>query len=243
MIAGKVAVNALVDVASEVKLYNLDGSPAGQLTTPGRGTVNGPYGRYERPEIFYSFTSPLYPTTVFQFDAANGKSTAFEPPKSTFDASLYEMERVFATSKDGTRVPVFITHKKGITKDGSNPTMLYGYGGFDISETPRFRPEIPAFLERGGVWATANMRGGGEYGESWHEAGMFEKKQNVYDDFIAAAEYLVRERYASAQTLGIMGGSNGGLLVGAVMEQRPDLFAIALPSVGVMDMHRYNKFC
>src|SRR6185295_14677711 len=148
---------------------------------------------------------------------------AFEPPRSTFDTSLYETERVFATSKDGTKVPVFITHKKGLVKDGSNPTMLYGYGGFDISEVPRFRPDVPAFLEKGGVYATANMRGGGEYGEAWHEAGMFEKKQHVFDDFIAAAEYLVRERYATPQTLGIMGGSNGGLLAGAVERQRPIL--------------------
>jgi prolyl oligopeptidase len=137
---------------------------------------------------------------------------------------------------------LFITHKTDLKKDGSSPTMLYGYGGFDISEVPRFRPEVPAVLERGGVYATANMRGGGEYGEAWHEAGMFERKQNVFDDFIAAAEYLVREKFASPQTLGIMGGSNGGLLVGAVMEQRPDLFAVALPAVGVMDMLRYHKF-
>jgi prolyl oligopeptidase len=137
---------------------------------------------------------------------------------------------------------MFITHRKDLKKDGSNPTMLYGYGGFDISEVPRFRPEVPAILERGGVWVTANMRGGGEYGEAWHEAGMFEKKQNVFDDFIAAAEYLVKERYASPQTLGIMGGSNGGLLVGAVEQQRPDLFAVVLPAVGVMDMLRYHRF-
>ena len=137
---------------------------------------------------------------------------------------------------------MFITHKKNLTKDGQNPTMLYGYGGFDISEVPRFRPDVPAFLERGGVYATANMRGGGEYGEVWHEAGMFERKQHVFDDFIAAAEFLVKERYASPATLGMMGGSNGGLLVGAVMEQRPDLFAVAMPAVGVMDMLRYHKF-
>jgi prolyl oligopeptidase len=242
MVASKVFVNTLVDVASEVRFFNLDGSPAGRVALPSLGTVSGPVGRFDRPEVFYSFTSPLYPTTVFQFDVAAGKSTAFEPPNSTFDASPYQTERVFATSKDGTKIPVFITHKKNITKDGNNPTMLYGYGGFDISEVPRFRPDVPAFLEKGGVYATANMRGGGEYGEVWHEAGMFEKKQHVFDDFIAAAEYLVKERYASPETLGIMGGSNGGLLVGAVMEQRPDLFAVALPAVGVMDMLRYHKF-
>ena len=242
LIAGKLAVNALVDVASEVRFYNLDGSPAAQIATPGLGTIAGVAGRFDRPEIFYTFTSPLYPATVFRFDLATGKSTPFEAPKLTFDPTQYTTERVFATSKDGTRVPLFITHRKDIKKDGGNPTMLYGYGGFDISEVPRFRPEIPAILERGGVWATANMRGGGEYGQNWHEAGMFEKKQNVFDDFIAAAEYLVKEKYASPQTLGIMGGSNGGLLVGAVAQQRPDLFAVALPAVGVMDMLRYHRF-
>jgi prolyl oligopeptidase len=242
LVAGKLVVNSLVDVASDVRFYNLDGSPAGQLTTPGLGTVGGPVGRYDRSEIFYSFTSPLYPVTVFQYDLATGRSTAFEAPTLTFDPTLYTTERVFANSKDGTRVPLFVTHRKDLKKDGANPTMLYGYGGFDISEVPRFRPEIPAILERGGVWATANMRGGGEYGEAWHEAGMLEKKQHVFDDFIAAAEYLVKQKYASPQTLGIMGGSNGGLLVGAVEQQRPDLFAVALPAVGVMDMLRYHRF-
>jgi prolyl oligopeptidase len=150
--------------------------------------------------------------------------------------------RVFVKSKDGTRVPLFITNRRDLKKDGSNPTMLYGYGGFDISETPRFRPDVIAFLERGGVYATANMRGGGEYGEAWHEAGMRERKQNVFDDFIAAAEYLIAEHIASPRTLGIMGGSNGGLLVGVALQQRPDLFAVALPAVGVMDMLRYHRF-
>jgi len=242
LIAGKVAVNALEDVASVVRFCSLDGTALPPLQTPGLGTVGGPSGRFDRPEVFYTFTSPLYASTVFALDMATGKSTAFEPPKINFDPSPYETERVFFTSKDGTRVPMFITHKKGLKKDGSNPTMLYGYGGFDIATNPTFRPDIPAWLERGGVWATANMRGGSEYGEAWHEAGMKEKKQNVFDDFIGAAEYLVREGYASPATLGIMGGSNGGLLVGAVMEQRPDLFAVALPAVGVMDMLRYHKF-
>jgi prolyl oligopeptidase len=206
------------------------------------GTITGPVGRHDRQDVFYAFTSPLYPNTVFRFDPSTGKSAPFEAPRLTFDPSLYSTERLFASSKDGTRVPVFVTAKKNLKKDGSNPTMLYGYGGFDISEVPRFRPDVIAFLERGGVFASANMRGGGEYGESWHEAGMFERKQNVFDDFIGAAEFLVKERYASPATLGIMGGSNGGLLVGAVMEQRPDLFAVALPAVGVMDMLRYHKF-
>jgi prolyl oligopeptidase len=192
--------------------------------------------------LFYGFTSPLYPTTVFHYDPATGRSTPFGAPQLGFDPSRYETRQVFATSKDGTRVPMFITLRKDLPLDGSNPAMLYGYGGFDISTTPGFRPDVLAWLEQGGIWATANMRGGGEYGEAWHQAGMFEKKQNVFDDFIAAAEFLVKEKYASPAKLGIMGGSNGGLLVGAVEEQRPDLFAVALPAVGVMDMLRYHKF-
>jgi prolyl oligopeptidase len=242
LVAGKLAVNAMVDVASEVRFFNLDGTAAALVTPPGLGAINGPFGRYDRPDVFYTFTSPLYPATVFRFDIATGQSTPFEPPTRTFDPGAYTTERVFFTSKDGTRVPMFITHRKDLKKDGGNPTMLYGYGGFDIPTLPTYRSDVPAWLERGGVWATANMRGGSEYGEAWHEAGMFERKQHVFDDFIAAAEYLVREKYTSPLTLGIMGGSNGGLLVGAVMEQRPDLFAVALPAVGVMDMLRYHRF-
>jgi prolyl oligopeptidase len=242
LVAGRLAVNALEDVATVDRFFALDGTGATTLNLPGLGTASVPFGRFDRPEVFYSFTSPLYPTTVFRYDVASGKSTPFEPPKTPFDPTPYRTERVFFTSKDGTRVPMFITCKKDLKKDGTNPTMLYGYGGFDIATLPGYRPDIPAWLERGGVWATANMRGGSEYGEAWHEAGMKEKKQNVFDDFIGAAEYLVREGYASPSTLGVMGGSNGGLLVGAVMEQRPDLFAVALPAVGVMDMLRYDKF-
>jgi len=242
LVAGRLAVASLEDVASTLKLFQLDGTPASVVKTPGLGAIVGLSGRVDRSEIFYTFTSPLYPSTVFQLDAGSGASTPFEPPKLTFDPAQYETERVFFPSKDGTRVPMFITHKRALKKDGSNPTMLYGYGGFDIATQPTFRPDVIAWLERGGVWATANMRGGSEYGEAWHEAGMYEKKQNVFDDFIAAAEYLVREGYASPRMLGMMGGSNGGLLVGAVMEQRPDLFAVALPAVGVMDMLRYHKF-
>ncbi len=242
LVAGLLAVNRLVDVASEVRFYRLDGTEVATLQTPGLGTVTGPGGRFDRPEIFYSFTSPLYPSTVFSYDPATGESTPFEAPKTGFDPSGYETERVFATSKDGTKVPIFLTHKKGLVKDGSHPTMLYGYGGFNIATQPTYRSDLPAWLERGGVWATASMRGGSEYGEAWHQAAMFEKKQNVFDDFIAAAEYLVAQGYASPATLGIMGGSNGGLLVGAVEEQRPDLFAVALPAAGVMDMLRYHRF-
>jgi len=242
LIGGRLVVSRLEDVASVVRFYQLDGTAAGTIALPGLGSVTGLSGRFDRPELFYAFTSPLFPQTVFSFDAASGKSAQFEARKLTFDPAPYTTERVFFNSKDGTRVPMFITHRKDLKKDGTNPTMLYGYGGFDIATLPTYRSDIPAWLERGGVWATANMRGGSEYGEAWHEAGMHEKKQNVFDDFIAAAEYLVREKYASPQTLGIMGGSNGGLLVGAVEEQRPDLFAVALAAVGVMDMLRYHKF-
>jgi prolyl oligopeptidase len=239
---GGIAVAYLEDVKAVVQLFGLDGSSNGTLRLPGIGTLAGMSSREDTPDFFYAFTSPLYPTTVFRFDPATGASTPFGAARLGFDPSRYETRQVFATSKDGTRVPMFITLRKGLALDGSNPAMLYGYGGFDISTTPSFRPDVLAWLEQGGIWATANMRGGGEYGEAWHQAGMFEKKQNVFDDFIAAAEYLAKEKYSSPARLGIMGGSNGGLLVGAVEEQRPDLFAVALPAVGVMDMLRYHKF-
>jgi prolyl oligopeptidase len=242
LVAGRLALTTLEDVASAVRFYALSGRPQEAVQTPGLGTVGAIVGRFDRPEIFYNFTSPLVPSTVYRYDAAAKRSVAFEPPTLMFDPSRYETARAFYASKDGTRVPMFITRRKGMPLDGNNPTMLYAYGGFDISTTPTFRPDVPAWLELGGVWVTANLRGGGEYGEAWHEAGMKEKKQNVFDDFIAAAEYLVRQKYTSPSKLAIMGGSNGGLLVGAVMEQRPELFAAALPAVGVMDMLRYHKF-
>jgi prolyl oligopeptidase len=240
--AGRLMVSAMVDAASEVRVYQLDGRAVATVQTPGLGAVTSVVGRFDRPEVFYTFMSPLYPPTAFRVDVDSGRSTPFEPPRLTFDPKLYETERVFFASKDGTRVPMFITHRKDLKKDGTSPTLLYGYGGFDVALLPSFGAHLPAWLERGGIWATANLRGGNEYGQAWHEAGMHDKKQNVFDDFIAASEYLVRERYASPQTLGIMGESNGGLLVGAVMEQRPELFAVALPGVGVMDMLRYHRF-
>jgi prolyl oligopeptidase len=242
LVGGAVAVTRLVDVTSDVRFHALDGTEAGGITTPALGSIAGPFGRYDRPEIFYTFTSPLYPSTVFSFDLDTGVSRPFEPPMLTFDPTRYGTERVFVVSKDGTRVPVFISHQKDLQKDGANPAMLYGFGGFGLSEAPQFRPDVIAFLERGGVYATASIRGGGEYGQRWHEAGTFERKQNVFDDFIAAAEYLVDAGYASPSTLGIMGGSNGGLLVAAVMEQRPELFAVALLGVAVLDMLRFHRF-
>jgi prolyl oligopeptidase len=243
LLKDRIAVNYLEDVKASVRLFALDGKPAGTLDLPGVGSLTGMNARADSPELFYRFTSPLYPSTAFRYDPSTGKSTAISPPKlKAFEPAAYETRQVFATSKDGTKVPVFVTMKKGMVLDGSHPTILYGYGGFDVSTTPTFSPDVLAWIEQGGIYATASMRGGAEYGEEWHRAGMFGKKQNVFDDFIAAAEYLIAQKYTSPSRLGIEGASNGGLLVGAVMEQRPELFAVALPAVGVMDMLRYDKF-
>lgn len=242
LVAGQISVHSLKDVSSELKLYSLDGKPVRDVQMPGLGSASGLIGRFDRPEIFYSFTSMLQPATVYVYDDKSGSSRTFNPPKLTFDPARFVSERVFYQSKDGTRIPMFLTHRKDLVKNGQNPTMLYAYGGFAISSRPAFRPDVIAWVEQGGVYALADIRGGGEYGETWHQAGQFEKKQNVFDDFIAAAEYLIREKYTSPARLAINGGSNGGLLVGAVMTQRPQLFAAAVPQVGVMDMLRYDKF-
>ncbi len=242
LIGGRIVAQYLVDVQSRVALFGLDGSPQGDLPLPGTGTVAGIEGREDSPEIFYAFSSPLSPTAVYEYDPGSKQQTPFEPVKPPVDVAQYETKALFATSKDGTRVPFFLTWKKGLALDGSHPTMVYGYGGFSISMLPTYRLDAPAWLELGGIWVTANMRGGAEYGEAWHKAGNLANKQNVFDDFIAVAEQLVKDKYTSPAKLGIMGGSNGGLLVGAVEEQRPDLFAVALPAVGVMDMLRYDKF-
>ena len=238
----RIVAEYLVDVQSRLDMFKLDGTPAGTIALPGAGSIGGLNGRDDSNVLFYTFTSPLYPATVFAYDIKAARSTPFEPPSLPVDVAQYETKQLFATSKDGTRVPFFMTARKSIARDGNRPTMIYGYGGFSISTTPTYRPDVPAWLELGGIWVTANMRGGAEYGEAWHHAGMLGKKQNVFDDFIAVAEYLVKENYTSPSKLGIMGGSNGGLLVGAAMEQRPDLYAVALPAVGVMDMLRYDKF-
>jgi prolyl oligopeptidase len=214
----------------------------GELPLPGTGTVGEIRGKQGDDELFYSFTSFLTPTTIYRYDLGSGKNEVFRAPKVAFDPSRYETRQVFYTSRDGTKVPMFITAKKGVQLDGTNPTLLYAYGGFNISQTPGFSPANAAWLDMGGIYALANLRGGGEYGKDWHEAGMRAKKQNVFDDFIAAAEYLIREKYTSTPRLAIRGGSNGGLLVGAVMTQRPELFGATLPEVGVMDMLRFQKF-
>jgi prolyl oligopeptidase len=242
LIGGRLVAQYLVDVKSRLSLFGLDGKAQGDIALPGTGTVTGLGGRQDSPEIFFAFSSPLFPTSVFSYHVASTKQTPFEAATPPVDVSQYETKQLFAMSKDGARVPMFVTARKGLALDGSHPTMMYGYGGFSISTLPAYRSDAPAWLERGGVWVTVNMRGGAEYGEAWHKAGYFEKKQNVFDDFIAAAEHLIKEKYTSAAKLGIMGGSNGGLLVGAAEEQRPDLFAVALPAVGVMDMLRYDRF-
>ena len=242
LIGGRLVVHYLVDVKSRLSLVGTDGAPQSEVTLPGTGTVAQVSGREDSAEIFYSFTSALYPTTVFAYDPVVKRSTPFEAADPPIDTARFETVQLFATSKDGTKVPIFLTARKGLPRDGSNPAMVYGYGGFSVSITPTYRPDVPAWLELGGIWVTANMRGGSEYGETWHRAGMLDKKQNVFDDFIAVAEYLVKEKWTAASKLAMMGGSNGGLLVGVAMEQRPDLYAVALPAVGVMDMLRYDRF-
>jgi prolyl oligopeptidase len=225
-----------------VQLTGAGFSPRGELPLPGIGSVNEIHGKQGDDELFYSFTSFLYPTTIYRYDLNSRKNEVFRSPKVAFDPSLYETRQVFYTSKDGTRVPMFITAKKGVQLDGNNPTLLYAYGGFNISSTPSFSPANAVWLDMGGIYALANLRGGGEYGKAWHEGGMLAKKQNVFDDFNAAAEYLIKEKYTSTPKLAIRGGSNGGLLVGAVMTQRPELFGATIPEVGVMDMLRFQKF-
>jgi prolyl oligopeptidase len=242
VIGGRIVAQYLVDVQSRLLLFGLDGAPQGEVALPGAGTVGAISGREDGPEIWYSFSSPLRPSTVYVFNPELKQSTGFEVATPPVDTSMFETKALFATSKDGTRVPFFLTARKNVARDGRNPTMLYGYGGFSVTMLPTYRQDVPAWLERGGIWVTASMRGGAEYGEAWHRAGMLEKKQNVFDDFIAVAEQVIKDGYTSPDRLGMMGGSNGGLLVGVVMEQRPDLFAVALPEVGVMDMLRYDKF-
>jgi prolyl oligopeptidase len=232
----------LKDGHSVVKLFKRDGTSDGEITLPGLGTAGGFTGKSKDRETFYSFTSYTTPAEIFRYDFDKRASELLFKPKSKFNPDDYTTEQVFYRSADGTRVPMFISYKKGMKHDGQNPTYLYGYGGFDISQTPTFKPENLVWMEMGGIYAVANLRGGGEYGEKWHEAGMLHTKQNVFDDFIAAARYLIDNKYTSTPKLAIGGGSNGGLLVGACMTQRPDLYGAALPNVGVMDMLRFDKF-
>lgn len=232
----------LKDARSQIKVFELDGRPVREIELPGIGSAGGFGGKRYDTETFYSFTSFTTPTTIYRYDLKTGTSTLFRQPEVNFNSQDYETRQVFYHSKDGTQIPMFIVHKKGIQLDGTNPTYLYGYGGFGVSLTPSFSVSLLVWLEMGGVYAAPNLRGGGEYGEAWHQAGMKLQKQNVFDDFIAAAEWLIANKYTSPAKLAIGGGSNGGLLVGACMTQRPDLFGAALPAVGVMDMLRFQKF-
>ena len=239
---GKLFANYLEKATDRIYQMEYDGSGKKEIKLPGVGSANAPGGREEYKTLFYSFTSFLYPPSIFKYDVETGESSLFQETKLKFNPEEYVEKQVTYKSKDGTEVTMFLVHKKDLPMDGLNPCLLYGYGGFNISLTPSFSTSRIMLLENGGVFAMPNLRGGGEYGEKWHQDGMLMKKQNVFDDFIAAAEYLIAEGYTSKEKLAIQGGSNGGLLVGACMTQRPDLFAVALPAVGVMDMLRYHKF-
>jgi prolyl oligopeptidase len=242
-VGGKLFVTYLKDVTTRAYVYNLAGKLQNEVTMPGPGSAGGFAGRADDKFTFYTFTSFNYPPTIYKYDIAKKKSSVFRTVDIPgFNPANYETRQVFYQSKDGTRVPMFITNKKGITLDGNNPTVLYGYGGFNITTSPGFSALRIALLEQGVVYASANIRGGGEYGEKWHEAGTKLKKQNVFDDFIAAAEYLIKERITSPNKLAIHGGSNGGLLVGACSNQRPELFKAVIEQAGVMDMLRFHKF-
>ena len=235
-------VGYLKDASTLVRQFDYQGKTERDVELPGIGSAGGFSGRVDESQVYYSYTSFTTPTSIFRYDISLGTSTLYAQPNVKFDPSAFETSQVFFTSKDGTKVPMFVVHKKGLAKNGKNPTLLYGYGGFNISETPAFSTSRIVWLENGGVFALPNIRGGGEYGEKWHDGGRQLNKQNVFDDFIAAGEYLIQEGYTSSAYLAISGGSNGGLLVGAVMTQRPDLAKVALPAVGVMDMLRYHKF-
>jgi prolyl oligopeptidase len=240
---GKLFVTYMKDVASKAYVHNLEGTLENEIALPGLGAVSGFGGNMDDKFVFYNYTSFTYPSTIFRYDISSRRSSVFRAPEIPgLDTNQYETKQVFFTSKDGAKVPMFLTHRKGIALDGNNPTLMYGYGGFNIATTPGFNSLRIALLEQGFVYASVNMRGGSEYGEAWHDAGTKTKKQNVFDDFIAAAEWLIANKYTSPARLAAQGGSNGGLLVGAVINQRPDLFRVAIPQVGVMDMLRFHKF-
>ena len=239
---GFLFANYMKDAISMVKQYDYDGKLIREITLPGVGSAGGFSGKKDEKELYFNFTNYIMPSTIFSFNPTDGSSAVYQKPKVDFNPDLYESKQVFYASKDGTQVPMIITYKKGTKLNGKNPTILYGYGGFNVSLTPSFSTANIVWLENGGVYAVANIRGGGEYGKKWHNDGTQMKKQNVFDDFIAAAEFLIKEKYTSSDYLAVRGGSNGGLLVGAVMTQRPELFRVALPAVGVLDMLRYHTF-
>ncbi|MEI8280526.1 MAG: prolyl oligopeptidase family serine peptidase, partial [Bacteroidota bacterium] len=239
---GKFFAQYIKDAVSKVYQYSLDGKRETKIVLPGLGTASGFSGKRSEHVLYYSYTSYIYPPTIFRYDITTGESKVYKQPNVKFEPSNYQSEQVFYTSRDGSKIPMILTHKRGMELNGKNPVMLYGYGGFNISLTPSFSISNLVFMENGGIYAVANIRGGGEYGDKWHNAGTKEHKQNVFDDFIAAAEYLIKEGYTSKDYLAISGGSNGGLLIGACMTQRPDLFRVCFPAVGVLDMLRYHKF-
>jgi prolyl oligopeptidase len=241
MVGGRLLVQVMKDAAESVRIHELDGTFEKEIPLPALGTVVGLAGELSDRETFYAFTSFTYPTTIFRWDFDKGTAETFRRPKVDFDPAAFETERVFYPSADGTKVPMFLVRKKGLAK-GNLPTYLYGYGGFNIPMTPGFSSSRIAWLEMGGMYAQACLRGGSEYGEEWHRAGMLDKKQNVFDDFASAARYLVKEGWTTPARIGILGGSNGGLLVGATLNQHPELFGAAVPEVGVMDMLRFHKF-
>ena len=240
--AGSIFISYMKDAISQQFQYDYDGKLVREIELPGIGSAGGFGGKREDTEVYYSFTNYITPGTIYTFNPKDGSSVVYQKPKVDFDVNAFESKQVFYTSKDGTKIPMVITHKKGLKLEGNNPTMLYGYGGFNVSLTPSFSPAMAVWLENGGVYAVPNLRGGGEYGKKWHDAGTQMNKQNVFDDFIAAAEFLIKEKYTSSDFLAIRGGSNGGLLVGATMTQRPELMKVALPAVGVLDMLRYHTF-
>jgi prolyl oligopeptidase len=240
--SGYIFASYMKDAVSFIKQYDYNGKLVRDIELPGVGTAGGFGGKEKETTLYFSFTNYVTPNTIYTFDPKTGKSEIYQQPKVDFNSANYESKQVFYTSKDGTKVPMIITYKKGTSLNGKNPTILYGYGGFNVSLTPAFSISNAVWLENGGIYAVANLRGGGEYGKEWHDAGTQFKKQNVFDDFIAAADYLIKENYTSSDYLAIKGGSNGGLLVGAVMTQRPDLIKVALPAVGVLDMLRYHTF-
>ncbi|MEO1410839.1 MAG: prolyl oligopeptidase family serine peptidase [Bacteroidota bacterium] len=242
VLGGKIVATYIHDASSQVKVYDLDGQFIADLKLPGIGTVGGFSGKKKSEEAFYSFSSFTRPTTIYRLDLSSLESTVFKAPQSPFQSDDYETRQVWFTSADGTEVPMFLTHKKGLKMDGERPTLLYGYGGFDISILPNFQVKRTVILENGGIYAVANIRGGGEFGKKWHRAGTKANKQNVFNDFQAAAEYLIAQGYTSKDKLAIEGRSNGGLLIGACMTQRPDLYKVAFPAVGVLDMLRYQNF-
>jgi len=239
---GKIFAEYLKDATTFVQQYNMDGKLERNIELPGIGSAGGFGTKKEEKETYYTFTNYVYPPTIFKYDIATGQSTVYKKANVKFDPAQYESKQVFYKSKDGTKIPMIITYKKGTVMNGKNPLLLYAYGGFGVNLTPAFSTSNIVLLEHGGIYAVPNLRGGGEYGETWHKAGIKMKKQNVFDDFIAAAEYLIDHKYTSKDYLAVAGGSNGGLLIGAVMTQRPDLCKVAFPAVGVMDMLRYNRF-